>query len=1231
MGKTLRADIVVGGKADSSFYQLGNTLENLGQTVNQISEKLIQFGKESVEAYTSYEDYMLDAEVALRTQYDSTNELSKVMEQLDKSAMQWASDSRFTTEDVAGAISNAAHAGWDLQKILTGVPSEMKISLAGGMELAEGLEYLVDISNAAGVGFDELGTLVDYWAYAANRSSTTIPEMGQAMQKMGATMQFAKGDMAGLVTMLGVLANNGAKGTEAGTLLRNSFIRLVAPTKKAAEAMGELSLSGEDLDDIYSNTAGLEEAAQMLEEAGFSAYDSQGRLKSFMTIWQELDEATAGMSEQDRNNILTAIFPTRTITGALALLEAASKDWDGLYASILKNGEGYADYAAEKMESGLGGTLRHLESVYNALQTRTGESLAEDVATAANALSGMIDSVNGLDSGTFDAVVGGLEAIAVAGPGLMAAGAAFKFVGLMLGAGGPVTTLGLWAVGLTAAAVGIEKFNKAVYESQFGELSVNTDAIGEYLNVVGGDFNEAAGKISEYNSAVGEALQTYQELASGMKSDMVTDYITNATLTKEQIDNYYNIGQQMTDAVKAGIEGNYSAAMEIIGYLADADPSEVIGGEDTIASSIMQLLSDGYNDAIQEAESLGNQLRTAMTSSFADGKLSAEEVANISGIYQQINDLMEQQENAALRAKYDVALDKAMALGKNGAEQVAEMANDWYKSAEQEAYSWKEQTYAALYRSSGGADLTAEQRTWVEQGFSEKMAQARSDANGIIMSYWDRMAAESDLSEQYAGTAEIADLLLRGYISPDLAHGRYRNQYDDNTYAGEFDSPINGETTGTQLGRFLAEYVAALGGQNAVAEQIAFLQRTGQAEAAQNLQMLYAMEQVANNFAQTGVASGTLFGLGDGNVYSTANDSDIRINQANLGAFLEAASSYGAAEPGDGLAYAQAVLAENQKAQEYFKYLGRYASGEKGLVWDANKKGAEDALSMITNALKTEYDFSAILGEVDRGKLSRYNMEDEYAAWRILFDETFNAEDYKINVTPEIDEAGLAALGSVAVPVDIVPRQDGMGLADLENQGVTVDVEGDTTTLSATIDAEDGQTLLEYVDGDAENLSLTITDQDGRVLVENVTGNTAALASAINAYNGKVVTVTVNYKSSGFAPTGRLYAEGGRATEPSIFGEVPGVAEWAIPEQHTQRTAELLDAAREASGFTWPDLIGRNGDLSTAAKGSWTLVYSPVIHAANADGVEQKLRDDKNRLEKWLRDKQLHDEMEVYS
>ena len=320
-------------------------------------------------------------------------ELQKVMKQLDSQAMQWANNTRFTTTDVTEAISEASHAGWDLDKILEGIPAAMNISMAGSMSLSEGLEYLVDITNAAGLSFEDLGSLTDYWAYAANKSSTTIPEMGAAMQKMGATMSFVKGDMAGLTTMLAVLANNGTKGTEAGTLLRNSMIRLLAPTQTAAEAMDALNLSSDELEEIYSNTANLEKANAALEEAGFSAYDANGNLKSFLTTFEDLNRATKGMTEQERNEVLSAIFPSRTITGALALLDAAGKGWDGMYDNIRSNGSGYAEYAAETMESGLGGALRHLESVYNVTQTRTGKALSGLVETGAEGISGLLERI----------------------------------------------------------------------------------------------------------------------------------------------------------------------------------------------------------------------------------------------------------------------------------------------------------------------------------------------------------------------------------------------------------------------------------------------------------------------------------------------------------------------------------------------------------------------------------------------------------------------------------------------------------------------------------------------------------------------------------------------------------------------------------------------------------------------------------------------------------------------
>jgi hypothetical protein len=163
---------------------------------------------------------------------------------------------------------------------------------------------------------------------------------------------------------------------------------------------------------------------------------------------------------------------------------------------------------------------------------------------------------------------------------------------------------------------------------------------------------------------------------------------------------------------------------------------------------------------------------------------------------------------------------------------------------------------------------------------------------------------------------------------------------------------------------------------------------------------------------------------------------------------------------------------------------------------------------------------------------------------------------------------------------------------------------------------------MEYVDGDASNLEMKITSQDGKTLLEHVHGDPSHLASVISKYDGKTITVHIHGVKD--------FASGGRATEASIFGEAG--PEWAIPEKHTQRTAELLDAARAASGFTWPELLARNGGMNANPNNTpTTLVYSPTIYAQNAEGVEEKLIADKARLEKWFANKQMMDRMEVYS
>ena len=1122
MGKQLRADIIVGGHADGSFYQLGSELTEFGLEVNKISEKLLRFGKESVEAYAGYEDYMLEATGALSTQYQSADELSRVMEALTEKGMEWASASRFTTEDVAAAISNAAHAGWNLEKILTGVPSAMNIALAGNMDMAQGLEYLVDITNAAGLRFDEMGNLVDYWAYAANRSSTTIPEMGAAMQKMGATLQFVKGDMAGLTTMLAVLANNGAKGTEAGTLLRNAMIRVIAPTKAAAEAMDMLGVSETELDEIYSNATGIENANKLLEEAGFSAYDSQGNLKSFMEIWQELAKATDSMTEQQRNDILTTIFPTRTITGALALMEAARKGWDGLYGDIQKYGPGYAEYLADIMESGLGGKIRHLESVYNALQTRAGESLSEDVGGWADTLSGLLEDINNLDSTAFDAVVAGGEALALAGPGLLAAGGALKLIGYALAH--PIQT---GVVELIAAIPMVNELIDKLYEKNFGDMSLEGTAIGQYLSSVNDGFVLAQANIKTYNDQVDEALKQYQDASSKLKSGIESAMVTGATLTPTQKQEFMAYGDQIYQAVMQGINGNYSGAMEYVAYLGgEDDVMSAMYSENNVVAGLMDLLTSGFQEATAQAQSLSQDLRDALTSAFTDNELTGEEISNIQSIMDKLNELAAAQANAQEKVSAQRILDTSQRLGIEGQNEIFDMAD---KELERILGAREDAYYDGLKSILASAEVLG----LTEEETNQKVSEYRQ------LHQNDRAKAQAMIDQLKIKTVEMnmRDNFMAGGAG---LQGIIDSMADGVITQGEVDAFKNADNLWAMM-RYLDETVTELGGYTGINQKIQDYRDFGMEEQATSFEQLLSFYETATEFYQ-----GSIMEYG-----SSAQDAADRIQ---------------------GIAEADNAVMEA---------LGKLGSGDvtgfKTYLNGENVNRAfQKAFGQVLQGLQEGYDFSAF----------GMQGQPELGAWKLMFDPSVNAEAYRRVYLP----------GS---------NGEAYGLEG-EN-GITVSVDGDTEELQAKIAAEDGSQITVNVLADGSNIGEEIQKYDGM-----------SIGVEINPSFGGVIGLI----------TGKLFAEGGRATQASIFGEAG--PEWAIPEEHSQRTAELLRSAAAASGFTWPELISRNGGLNAGGGGSYTIVYSPTIMAQDANGVERKLAEDKDRFEKWFRDKELRDRVEVY-
>ena len=148
---------------------------------------------------------------------------------------------------------------------------------------------------------------------------------------------------------------------------------------------------------------------------------------------------------------------------------------------------------------------------------------------------------------------------------------------------------------------------------------------------------------------------------------------------------------------------------------------------------------------------------------------------------------------------------------------------------------------------------------------------------------------------------------------------------------------------------------------------------------------------------------------------------------------------------------------------------------------------------------------------------------------------------------------------------------------------------------------------------------------------EKMTAWTLAANDTLAANPGRWPVVVQYSGSTGFGGSLKpalavKYAEGGRATQASIFGEAG--PEWAIPEEHSRRTAQLLNAARAASGFSWSEIMA-----SSSGTGKSTvreINYSPVIYASDVRGVESALKEDKIRLRRMLADMELKESVSVY-
>ncbi len=1239
MAQSLQTFIAINAKIGNGFGQVGATLTELGSIVNGISQELINFGKDSVKVYRDYEKSMTDAEVALSTTYGrGTKELSTVMGQLDTAATNWAATTIFHTNDVGNAISEAAHAGWNLEEIMNGIPAAMQLAQAGSIDLSEAVNYIVKASNAAGIEFGDMGHFIDIWTYAANSSASTVDEFGQAMLRMGSTMRFAANPEE-LMTLLAVTANAGSVGSEAGTLIRNSMIRLIAPTDKAEKAMAQLGATTLETAGLMEDEA-LMAANARLAEQGFSAYDDKGNLKSTLDIYRELYVALGGVAggfenidrNQDALQVLSAIFPTRTITEALNLLRGASEGYDNLYESMMGGkASGYGEYAATTMMDTLDGQIETFESKVERLKQLVGEELKGDVEDVSGFIGDIVDGLAEMPEAQFSALVSGLEVVAAAGPALLLAGGAFRLIGYALT---PAGGIGLGLVALTSAATAIKELQEADFASNFGDMELDAQGLVSYIQTLGAGFKEAYSGVDEFKTAMNDAVTAYNTASSTFSSTLLTDMLTGVKLTDNDKATLESLGNDMYLAIQSAITNSTAASMSYWQVL--------FGGEGTAEldpayQEIFNLTNEAYTNAIAEAKSISKGLRDALGSAFdGDNEISDDEYQNILAYMRAYNDAMaraaaeaQSEEDYIKMGKW---LHKAQTASLDEIKGIAKEATterDTILADQEDRYLTER--FRLEYRGADEATLaTADERHRQEQ------AKTKAAYDDFLMTLWDSQIRQSDQAGNYERLSGLADLYMAGVLTGDTVNEMLREEMGKSLFAGDSGWGTKG-TDRYDLGRIMGLMLGSMGGQAGIAERISDYEKSGNTEMADQMRKLYAMEQLINNFDWGNTPEKPSWDFLDltADYVSTNTRGSDGFNlplQYNRDAFEEAvgldAMTYSAEAARQTV---KMISGENGAMATFFKTFGQAVSGEFATGYDLLNsydyltRRDNRELANIYERLSQTYDLDKVMADYTGGS----PLAEEgsvfgswFPMWELMYGSaSTHAEDYRIKVTPEVDPEAALNIPPVAVPIE--PKVEGQdSMTALQDQGVEVQVSGDTTELEATIDGADGKTLMEYVSGDATNLSITIKDQDGKTLIENVTGDASSLASLIASFNGR--TITVNIRGN------QLFAEGGRATSASIFGEAG--PEWAIPEEHSQRTAELLDAARAASGFTWPEILSRFGGMNAGGgNGPATLIYSPTINAQDATGVAEALAEDKKRLEKWFEEKRMQDEAVVYS
>lgn len=341
----------------------------VGTAITATSAALVGLGGYAVKVGSSFEAGMSEVGAI-------SGATGKDLEALTAKAKEMGSTTKFSATESAEALKYMAMAGWDTDKMLSGLPGIMNLAAASGENLGLVSDIVTDSMTAFGLSADKAGRFADVLAQASNKSNTSVGLMGETFKYVAPVAGALGYSVEDTAVAIGLMANSGIKGSQAGTALRSTLSRLAKPTDEVQEAMDDL---------------------------GISLTDSEGNMKAFKDVVGDMRTGFKGLTKEQQAQYAASIAGQEGMSGLLAIVNASDDDFNALTEAI-NNADGAAEAVAKTMQDNLQGSITIAKSALEGLGITVYEQIEAPLKSAVEAGTGYINELNeafshGLDSG----------------------------------------------------------------------------------------------------------------------------------------------------------------------------------------------------------------------------------------------------------------------------------------------------------------------------------------------------------------------------------------------------------------------------------------------------------------------------------------------------------------------------------------------------------------------------------------------------------------------------------------------------------------------------------------------------------------------------------------------------------------------------------------------------------------------------------------------------------------